>query len=58
MVQETADRLRTIDAAGRSGDAALRQLALRHRPAIAEEQRVAKELLAHTGGTPWPGVSP
>jgi predicted outer membrane protein len=58
MVQETADQLRTIDAAGRTGDADLRQLALRHRPAIVEEQRAAKDLLAHTGGAPWPGFSP
>ena len=58
MVQETADRLRTIDAARRTKDADLRQLALRHRPAIIEEQRAAKNLLAHTGGAPWPGFAP
>lgn len=58
MVQETADRLRTIDAAGRTNDADLRQLALRHRPVIVEEQRAAKNLLAHTGGAPWPGFAP
>jgi len=58
MVQETADQLRTIDAAGRTSDADLRQLALRHRPLVVEEQRAAKDLLAHTGGAPWPGFSP
>jgi predicted outer membrane protein len=58
MVQETGDVLRAIDAAGKGGDAEVRQLALRQRPMIAEEQGIAKKLLDQTGGAPWPGFAP
>jgi predicted outer membrane protein len=58
MVQETSDLLRTLDAAGRSSDPEVRQLALRHRPMIVDEQGVAKKLLDQTGGAPWPGFAP
>src|SRR3954464_8769998 len=58
MFQETGDLLRTLDAAGKAGDPEVRQLALKHRPLIVEEQGVAKKLLDQTGGAPWPGFSP
>jgi len=58
MFQETDDLLRTLDAAGKAGDPEVRQLALRHRPMIVEEQAVAKKLLDQTGGAPWPGFAP
>jgi len=58
MFQETGDLLRTLDAAGKAGDPEVRQLALRHRPMVVEEQGVAKKLLDQTGGVPWPGFAP
>ena len=58
MVQETSDLLRTLDAARKGGDPEVRQLALRHRPMIIEEQGIAKKLLDQTGGAPWPGFAP
>ena len=58
MVQETTDLLRTLDAAGKAADPEVRQLALRHRPMIVEEQGGARKLLAQTGGAPWPDFAP
>jgi len=58
MVQEMSDLLRTLDAAGKGGDPEIRQLALRNRPMIVEEQGIAKKLLDQTGGAPWPGFAP
>jgi predicted outer membrane protein len=58
MVQEMSDLLRTVDAAGKSSDPEVQQLAIRHRPMIVEEQAIAKKLLDQTGGVPWPGFAP
>lgn len=58
MVQETGDLLRSLDAASKAGDAAVRELALHQRPMIVEEQDIARKLLDQTGGPPWPGFAP